>query len=105
MNSSAHEQAAGSDRLDRTLELYRDLSVALIGRIADLKAETGGDAACKEAAKALEAHWKSLQTVLDTEARLVKRTDATAGRAGFELDLDAARAEILARLAHGDAAG
>ena len=43
MNISASETAADSDRLGRTLELYRDLSVALLGQIANLKADTVGE--------------------------------------------------------------
>ena len=42
MTISASDAAADSDRLDRSLELYRDLSVALRGQIAQLKAGTGG---------------------------------------------------------------
>lgn len=99
MTISASEQAADGDRLERSLELYRDLSVALRGKVAQLKAGTGGDAGCKDAEDALKAHNKALQTVLDAEAGLVRRNRAWAGGAGVELDLGAARAEIIARLA------
>jgi hypothetical protein len=105
MTISARDQAADSDRLDRSLELYRDLSVALGGRIAQLKAGTGEDANCEQAADALKAHQRILQTVLDAEASLVKRSKAGAGGASVELDLDAARAEIVARLAVRSTAG
>ena len=99
MTISASDAAADSDRLDRSLELYRDLSVALRGQIAQLKAGTGGDAGGKGAEEALRSYHRALQTVLEAEAGLVKRSRAGAGGAGGELDLDAARAEILARLA------
>ena len=99
MTISASDAAADSDRLDRSLELYRDLSVALRGQIAQLKAGAGGDAGGKGADEALGPYLRALQTVLEAEAGLVKRSRAGAEGAGGELDLDAARAEILARLA------
>jgi hypothetical protein len=76
-----------------TLELYRGLSVALSGQLKQLRA---GDvsAAAKVDPKGLQ---RALQSVLDAEANLVKRNRAGAG--GVEIDLDSARAEILARLA------
>jgi hypothetical protein len=93
MTISASDPAAASDRLDRALALYRDLSVALRGQVDDLKATIDP----KEAKEALLAHNKALQSVIDAEADLDKRNRAGAG--GVELDLDSARAEILARLA------
>lgn len=99
MTLSASEDAADSDRLGRTLELYRDLSVALRGRIDQLKAGTAGKDEGKDAEDALKSYQKILQTVLDLEASLVRRREAGAAGAGAGLDLDAARAEILARLA------
>lgn len=97
MTSSAGEWAADSDWLDRALEMYRDLSMALRDRIAGLKAEIGKDADCKKTSDAIEAYRKSLQTVLDNEAKIGRRSREWAGGAGT-LDLDAARAEIVARL-------
>lgn len=89
--------------LEGSLELYRDLSVALRGMIARLKANAGGDAgegkdAGKEVESALASHRKALQSVLDIEASFGKRKQAWADGAS-ELDLDAARAEIAQRLA------
>lgn len=100
MAISADDRAADGDRLDRTLELYRDLTVALRDRVAHIKAGTGGDddADCKRTTKAVEDHQRALQTILQIEASLGIRSRAFDG-AGSELDLDAARAEILARLA------
>jgi len=93
MTISASHPAADSDWLDRALALYRDLSVALRGQVDHLKAEI--DPA--KAEKALLAHNRTLRSVLDAEASLVKPSRAGAG--GVGLDLDSARAEILARLA------
>jgi|SRR3954470_13229536 hypothetical protein len=98
MISSASEPAAGSDFLARSIDLYRDLSVVLSGQIADLKAGTAGDDAGSKVERALLAHRKCLQTVLDKEASLDKRS-RSGGGTSIELDLDAARAEVIARLA------
>jgi len=89
--------------LEASLELYRDLSVALRGMIARLKATAGSDAGAardtgKEVESALASHRKALQTVIDFEASFGKRKQAWADGAS-ELDLDAARAEIAQRLA------
>jgi hypothetical protein len=98
MAISADDRAADLDRLDRTLALYRDLTVALRDRVTLLEAETGKAADCNAAAKAVTDHHRALQTILQIEASLGIRSRASDG-AGGELDLDAARAEILARLA------
>ena len=97
MTRSAGEWTGDSDWLDRALELYRDLSVALAEKIMALKAGNGRKDECEEAVKALEAHRKALQTVIDQEAKIGRRSREWAGGTG-ELDLDAARAEIVARL-------
>lgn len=97
MTISAFEDSSPADRLARNLELYRDLSVALLGRITLLKA--GGDPEAKEVAAALAGQRKALQAVLELEASLVKRSGSRTDGEGRELDLDAARAEILERLA------
>jgi DNA uptake protein ComE-like DNA-binding protein len=96
MTISATDRAVHSSRLEHSLELYRDLAVALSGRITDLK--TGaGDEDCKLSEAALKAHRRALQTVLEVEVSLAKRSNADG--AGTMLDLNSARAEILARLA------
>jgi len=95
MTISASTPAAASDRLDRALALYRDLSEALRGQVDQLKA--GGDVGEPEAT--LKACNRALQAALGIEAGLVKRSTAAAGGMGVELDLDAARDEVLARLA------
>ena len=100
MTISAEGTAAAGDLLDRALELYRDLSVALRERITKFKGSSGvGDVDCVKDVEALRAHHKALQTVLEIEAGLVKRNRAGVQGEGGELDLDGARAEILARLA------
>jgi hypothetical protein len=100
MTFSASEPAAGSDRLVRSLMLYRDLSVVLLGRIEQLKAKTIGDDAeiCKDAETDLKSYRRILLSVFDAEASLDQRSSAGGGGAGVELDLDAARADILERL-------
>jgi len=96
MTNSA-DAAADGDRLERTLVLYRDLTVALRDRLTLLQAGTADDG--KVIAEAVRDHRKALQTVLEIEAGLGKRTKATDGGAGIALDLDAARAEVVERLA------
>ena len=98
MTISAFEGFDASDLLARNYGLYRDLAVALDQRVAILK-DAGGDddAACREALDAAKAHHRALQTILELEVSLVKRSRSDGG--GQPLDLDAARAEILARLA------
>ena len=98
MRISASDEAADSDRLERSLELYRDLSVALRGQIDQLKAANDGRLEGKSAEDALKLFNRALSAA-EAEASLVKRSRAGAEGAGGKLDLDAARAEILARLA------
>ena len=97
MTSSAGEWAGDSDWLGRALELYRDLSVALADRITRMKAEIGDDADCKKTMDSFKDHQRHLQSVLDHEAKVGRRSREWAGGSGA-LDLDAARAEIVARL-------
>jgi hypothetical protein len=89
--------AADSDRLERNLALYRDLTVALRDWITLLETGTENDA--KKLADVVGEHRKVLNRVLEFEASLGRRIKAIDGGAGGELDLDAARAEIVARLA------
>jgi hypothetical protein len=96
--SAIEPDRADEDRLARNLELYRDLSVALQERITVIRAG-GGDAGCKDVLEAVKAHQRALQTVHEIEAGLVKKNRSWTDGGGGELDLAAARAEILARLA------
>ena len=97
MTSSAGEWTTDSDWLARTFDMYRDLSMALRDQITALKARIGQAAECKDLKESIEAHRRALQTVLDHEGKLGRRSLERAGGAGT-LDLDAARAEIVARL-------
>ena len=97
MTSSAGEWTGESDWLSRAFELYRDLSVALAARITKLKSETISGSDCEKAMESFKDYHRALQTVLDHEAKIGRRSKEWAGGNG-ELDLDAARAEIVARL-------
>jgi hypothetical protein len=99
MTISATDRDVDEERLRHSIILYRDLSGALIERITQLKQQFGKDPECKDLTGALVAHHRALQTVLDIEARIGKRTTDRLDGAGLELDFAAARAEILARLA------
>jgi hypothetical protein len=92
MTISASEPAADGDLLARSLMLYRDLSGVLIGQIEQLKAGTAGE---KEVREALGAFRRISLAAIEAEAGLDKRNRAGGGGAGVELDLDAARAEVL----------
>lgn len=94
------DEAADGDRLERTLALYRDLTMALRERITLLEAGIDDDKVERRAVKeVVRDHQKTLQAVLEIEASLGKRTKAGGEGASGELDLDAARAEIVQRLA------
>ena len=97
MTISANSRAADSDRLERTLELYRELTVALSDRLTLIKAGAGDGG--KDVETSVKEHRRSLQTVLELEASLGKRRNAWEDGAALELDLAAARAEIAARAA------
>jgi hypothetical protein len=99
MTISADFGSAARDVLARSLEEYRDLSLALKERITRLKAASPLGDDCTEHVAAAKAYHKALQTVLDLEASLVKRRRNWSDGGGQDLDLDAARAEILERLA------
>lgn len=105
MTNSAHDRMRDGDKLLDAVDLYRDLSGALRQRISLLKSHVGEDPDCGEAVKALQSHQKALQTVLDIEERLGKRINAGGAGGSVELDLDAAREEILARLARWSSGG
>ena len=88
----------------RSIALYRDHILTLQGRVTGLLALPATDAD-REAAAALTTQIRALQSVIELEVSLDKQTRALAGGAAVELDLVAARAEILARLAVWLAAG
>lgn len=105
MTFSAPIGAWAGDRLSQSLELYRDLSVALGERIARLKTDLSEDTDCRQALDAVKAHQRALQSVIDLEGSLERRRQAWVDGACVELDLDAARTEILAKLSAWAAAG
>jgi hypothetical protein len=105
MTISAQNGAADADRLTRSLELYRDLTVALRGQITTLSEGGPVPADCKDPLDVIKAHQRAIQTIIDIEERLAKSQRAWAEGAGGELDLDAARAEIAARLSRWVASG
>lgn len=108
MTISAAEELRSGDVLARNFEMYRDLSLALKERIARIKEGVeDDDPKCKATLDLLRDQSKALQTVLDLEASLVKRSKAWGdpGAGGGELDLVAARAEIAQRLAAWGAEG
>ncbi|HET9069534.1 MAG TPA: hypothetical protein VFN28_12880 [Amaricoccus sp.] len=79
------------------MELHRDLSVAFSGQVAQLKAATEGRLDSELALKAFALFDRAL-LIAEAEASRVERSGAGSGAWGG-LDLDAARAEILAKLA------
>ena len=98
MKISAKDAAATGDLLDRARALYRDLSLGLQERIAQLTTGSDSNADCRAHAEAVKVHHRVLHTVLDLEANLEKHHKQRNGGTSPELDLDAARAEVLARL-------
>ncbi|WP_162683190.1 hypothetical protein [Rhodobacteraceae bacterium DSL-40] len=98
MTISAQNGPAEADRLSRTIELYRDLSIALRDRLKLLKENALQDLDCSKSLDAVRAHHKALQTVLDLEGNLAKQQRTGTDGAIRELDLDAARTEIASRL-------
>jgi hypothetical protein len=100
MTISASDEAGFSGKLERALELYRDLSVVLRGQIAQLEAARGDELQGRSADEVIRFYSRFMR-VADAEASLVTRTKAGSGG----LDLAAARAEVVARLAVRAAAG
>ncbi len=105
MITSANDRSVDERRLETASGLYRDLSEALSARIAAITRDHGVDPDCTLIAGKLSGHRKALQSVIDIEASLGKRSNATDGGGGYELDLDGARAEIAARVARWAAEG
>lgn len=99
MTISADFGSVASDVLARSLEHYRVLSLALRERITRLEAASPLGDDCKAHVAAAKDHHSALQTVLELEASLVKRRRYWTDWGGGDLDLAAARAEILERLA------
>lgn len=105
MTTSANGRTAEERRLQTAEDLYRDLSEALSAQIAAIKRDHGVKPDSKDVAATLTGHRKVLQSAIDIEASLGKRSMATGGGVGVGLDLDGARAEIAARVARWAAEG
>ncbi|MGB0412534.1 MAG: hypothetical protein ACPGFA_13170 [Pikeienuella sp.] len=74
--------------------LYRDLTEELIAAIDRLKADDD-DKDAKTRSDTIKAHRKALQTILELEVQFLKQAEK--GRDTHELDLEAARAEVMGR--------
>ncbi|WP_157982117.1 hypothetical protein [Oceanicella sp. SM1341] len=86
--------------------MYETLSEALAAAIADLRDEAGQDPATARARLDLiRSHHKALQTVIDIEVSLEKRSKEPGGAGAGALDLDAARTEVWRRVARLQGAG
>jgi hypothetical protein len=97
MTISAKAEGLDGDTLARALDLYRDLSLALKRTVDDLAQTTGHSHDPRGHGDLIRRHERSLRSVLEFGASVEQRWNARGG--GAELDLDAARAEIRARLA------
>lgn len=91
-------ESRAEEILGRARRHYAEISAALEAALERMKQDQDGDLRAFSAA--VQAHWKSLQTVLEREIELEKRAieRGEAGRAGA-IDLEAARAEVGRRLA------
>lgn len=74
--------------------LYQDLTEELIAAIDRLKADTS-DTDVKTRSDTIRAHRKALQTILELEVQFLKQAEE--GRDTHELDLEAARTEVMGR--------
>jgi hypothetical protein len=98
MTISAPDGSAGGDRL-QSIALYRDLTNALRERVTRLLALSAMGTDGADSTSAVKEDCRVLQSVIEIEANLDKQRQAFVDGAPVELDLVAARAEILARLA------
>lgn len=87
-----------SDTTTRLMEqarsLYRDLNEELMAAILRLKCDDS-DLDAKTRSDTIRAHRKALQTILELEVQFLKQAEK--GRDTHELDLEAARAEVMGR--------
>jgi hypothetical protein len=98
MTISAPNGIEEAVRLSQSLELYRELTVALRERISNLKSGSTGDAYCRQSVEMVRAHYKALRTVIDLEDSIAEQKPVGTEEPINESDLDAARAEIASRL-------
>lgn len=79
---------------------YRTLSIALQEAIVQLNDDPANTESAKVREAIVRSHVKSLQTIIDVEVDLAKRSKTVLStNVGNKLDLDAARTEISSRLA------
>ncbi|QDL93087.1 hypothetical protein FDP22_15625 [Paroceanicella profunda] len=94
------EKATSAALIGRARRMYEMLSEALASAIADLRDEEDQDpAGARARLDLIRSHHKALQTVIDIEVSLEKRSREIGGASEGVLDLDAARAEVWRRLA------
>ena len=87
--------------LDRARKLFADLSVALEAEIDRLQFQEEGeidDARIKIVNDLIRQNQKTLGTVLEIEAKLMKQSEARQNASASVIDMEAARAEITRRL-------
>ncbi|TYO85057.1 hypothetical protein [Oceanicella actignis] len=104
---NTHDMAAAGRRLrDRPLEalrnaraLYRQLSEIMAAEIRALGAGLAALPDDDRLRKLVELHNKTLSQLMEFEARVEKQIAERIGRGRGELDLGAARREILGKLA------
>lgn len=80
--------------MEQARSLYRDLNEELIAAIERLKADDSYHEA-KTRSDTIRAHRKALQTILELEVQFLKQTEK--GQVAHELDLEAARTEVMGR--------
>lgn len=80
--------------MEQARTLYRDLNEELMAAIVRLR-EEDGDPDAKTRSDTIRAHRKALQTILELEVQFLKQAEK--GQDAHELDLEAARAEVMGR--------
>ena len=95
MIDDAEAGGIGQRLVEGARALYADLSEQLRYALQQLKQDYLAEDA-KGLAETIKAHRKALQTLLDFELGFAKSAEGT--KAAHELDLDAAKTEVLGRL-------
>jgi hypothetical protein len=100
-------QARAKKAFDRACALYEDIAATLTQIVIALQSQgSSAEPLGRAEMDLIRIHQKSVLTVLDLEAQLLKkRTGDAAGAPRRGIDLDAARSEITGRLARLSPAG
>lgn len=98
MTISANGRPDDSEILRRSVELYRELSDSMLTRVACLTRRHRGSGDPTWTCGMLDAHRMVLGIISDVEAEIGRQGTTRSQGSDGELDLDAARTEILARL-------